>query len=145
MVEQTSGWMSIMSWQAGVAGGAFLAGTIMQKLIALNRPSYDAQGWQGTLFVIAVTFIVFNINIWGAKALPFLQNIFLVLHVVSFIAVMIILWVMARVQSAKAVFTLFENNGGWTSMGLSLMVGQVSTVYMVICTVGSLVIFIFLS
>lgn len=137
MVKRTLAWMSIMSWQAGVAGGALLVGTIIQNLIALNRPSYDATGWQGTLFVIVVTLIVFFINIWGAKALSFLQNVVFVLHVLCFIAVMILLWVMARTQSVKAVFTRFENNAGWTSMGLSLMVGQVNSVYMVICTLVS--------
>lgn len=123
-----------MSWQAGVAGGAVLVGTITQSLIAFNRLSYDPQGWQGTLFVIFVTFIVFSINIWGAKALSSIQNGFLILHVVSFVAVMIVLWVMARTQSAKAVFTLFENSAGWDSMGLSLMVGQINAVYLIACT-----------
>lgn len=131
------GWLSIMSWQAGVAGGAVLVGTITQSLIALNRPSYDPQGWQGTLFVIFVTFIVFCINVWGAKALSSVQKAFLIVHVLSFVAVMIILWVMARTQSAKAVFTRFENFAGWGSMGLSLMVGQVNAVYLIACTLIS--------
>lgn len=122
-----------MSWQAGVAAGAVLMGTIIQSLIALNRPSYDPQGWQGTLFAILVSAIMFSINIWGAKALSSIQNFFFVLHVLSFIAVMIILWIMARTQSAEAVFTRFENFAGWNSMGLSLMVGQVNAAYLITC------------
>lgn len=140
-LEQTLGWISIMSWQSGVAGGVFLTGTITQKLIVLNCPSYDAPRWQGTLCVIVVIFIVLSINIFGAKRLPFLQNVFLVLHVLSFVAIMIVLWVVARIQPTKAVFTHFENNGGWNSMGLSLMVGQVTSVYMVICKFTSHVCF----
>jgi amino acid transporter len=128
-----SGWLATMSWQAGTAGGAFLLGTITQNLIVLNNSSYIPQGWQGTLFVIVASLIVFIINIWGARTLSFLQNILFVLHVFGFIAVLVILWVVARVQPAKAVFTQFENNGGWSSMGLSLMVGQINAVYMAIC------------
>lgn len=126
-----------MSWQGGVASGAFLIGTATQGLISINRPSYEAQGWQGTLFVIAVALIVFNLNIWCARALPLLQNVLLVLHVFGFAAIVIILWVVARVQPASAVFTQFENNGGWSSMGLSLMVGQITAVYVAICTSAS--------
>ncbi len=122
-----------MSWQCTVASPSFLIGTIAQGLITVNRSSYIPQGWQGTLFVSAVAFLVMNINIWGARALPFLQNIVLVLHVFAFTAFMIILWVVARVQTATAVFTQFENYGGWNSMGLTLMVGQVNAVYLSIC------------
>ncbi len=132
MLEMT-GWMSALSWQGGVASGAYLIGTLIQALISLNRPVYEPERWQGTLFVIGVAFIVFNINVWGAKALPFLQNCLLILHVCGFAVIVIVLWVTARVQSAKAVFTQFENYGGWNSMGLSLMIGQIAAVYVATC------------
>jgi hypothetical protein len=137
MFEQTSGWMSTMSWQGAVASGSFLIGTISQGLIAVNRPSYEPQGWQGTLFIVAVALLVMNINLWAAKALPFLQNVLLVLHVFAFTAIVIILWVVARVQPAKTVFTQFANYGGWNSMGLTLMVGQVNAVFAAICAFAS--------
>ena len=128
-----AGWMSTMSWQGGVASGAFLVGTVFQSLISINNPSYDRKGWQGTLFVFAIALFVFNLNIWCARALPLLQNVLLVLHVFSFAAVVILLFVVGRVQSASDVFTTFTNGGGWSSVGLSLMIGQVNAVYLAIC------------
>ena len=125
--------MSTMSWQGGVASGAFLVGTVFQSLISINNPSYERKGWQGTLFVFAIAIFVCNLNIWGARGLPLLQNILLVLHVFSFAAVVILLFVVGRVQTAADVFTKFENGGGWSSVGLSLMVGQINAVYMAIC------------
>ena len=122
-----------MSWQGGVASGGYLVGTVVQSLISINNPSYKSQGWKGTLFIFAVALIVSNINIWFARALPLLQNVLLALHVFAFVAVVIIFWVVARVQTAEAVFTKFENFGGWSSIGLSLMVGQINAVYMAIC------------
>lgn len=122
-----------MSWQGGVASGAFLIGTVTQSLISMNRPSYDPQGWQGTLFVFAIALIVFNLNIWCARALPLFQNVLLVMHVFSFAAVVIVLLVVGRVQTAENVFTKFENHGGWNSVGLSLMIGQINAVYVAIC------------
>jgi hypothetical protein len=121
-----------MSWQAGTASGAFVVGTIIQMLIALNQPSYLPEGWQGTLVVIGIALLVANINIWCVKALPFTQNVLFAVHAFGFTAIVIILWVVARVQSPKNVFTLFENNGQWSSMGLSLMVGQINSVYFMI-------------
>ncbi len=133
MIEPSLGWLSTMAWQAGVGSGAFLAGTVTQSLIQMNLPTYDAPAWQGTLLVIGVSCILFIMNVWGTRALPMLQNIWLLLHVFGFLAVVIILWVLARLQPARVVFTQFENFGGWSSMGLSLMVGQISNVFALIC------------
>jgi MFS family permease len=55
--------MSTLSWQAGTASGPFLVGTLMQALIEINYPDYEATNWQGTLFVSAVTAIVFILNV----------------------------------------------------------------------------------
>lgn len=135
MFLNRAGWMSTLSWQAGVASGSFLIGTVIQGLITINNPSYEAKPWQGTLLIFAVTLIVFNLNIWGARALPMFQNLLLVLHVFGFTAIIVFLWVVGRVQPASAVFTLFENRGGWHSMGLSLMIGQINAIYVAICGV----------
>jgi amino acid transporter len=83
--------------------------------------------------VIAVTAIVWVLNIWGTKTMPLIQNIMLVIHVCGFLAVIIVLWVLAPRNSAKTTFTSFTNEGGWSTMGLSLMVGQISAIYACIC------------
>lgn len=123
------GWMSTLSWQAGNASGSFLTGTIIQALLVINHPSYEPQRWQGTLFVFAMVLVLYIVNVWGAQMWPLIQNGLLVLHILAFFAVIITLWVMAPHQSAKAVFTEFTNSGGWSSMGLSLMVGQITAIY----------------
>ncbi|KAF2178015.1 putative GABA permease [Zopfia rhizophila CBS 207.26] len=123
------GWMSTLSWQAGNASGSFLTGTIIQALLVVNYPSYEPQGWQGTLFVFAMVLVLYIVNIWGAQVWPRIQNGLLILHVIGFLVVIITLWVMAPHQSAKAVFTEFTNAGGWPTMGLSLMVGQITAIY----------------
>jgi amino acid transporter len=121
--------MSTLSWQAGNASGSYLTGTIIQALLVVNYPSYEAQRWQGTMFVFAMVLVLFVVNIWGAEIWPRIQNGLLILHVLGFLAVIITLWVMAPHQSAKAVFTEFTNSGGWPTIGLSLMVGQITAIY----------------
>jgi hypothetical protein len=131
-----TGWMSTLSWQAGTASGSFLTGTIIQALITVNNPDYSPTNWQGTLLVFAMVLVLFVANIWGAKNLPLAQNLLLVVHIFGFFAVIIVLWVLAPRNTAEIVFTQFTNEGGWSTMGLSLMVGQISAIYGSICNVS---------
>ncbi|KAF2003153.1 amino acid permease 2 [Amniculicola lignicola CBS 123094] len=129
-----TGWMSTLSWQAGTASGPFLVGTLIQACATVMYPEYVPTNWQGTLMVIAVTILVWVLNLWGAKLMPLFQNFMLVVHVFGFLAIIIVLWVLSPRASAKVTFTGFRNDGGWSSMGLSLMVGQISAIYACICS-----------
>lgn len=119
----------MLAWQAGAASGSFLTGTIIQGLISLNDPNYEATRWQGTLLVFAMVVLIYIMNIWFAQGMPAIQNALLILHVFGFFAVIIVLWTMAPRNTPSAVFTDFYNGGGWPSMGLALMIGQISAVY----------------
>lgn len=131
------GWMSVLSWQAGAASGSFLTGTIIQGLIYVNNPDYAGTGWQGTLLVFAMVKFIFVCNIWGARGLPMIQNLLLIVHVFGFLVVIIVLWVLAPQNSPTKVFSEFSNLGGWSSVGLSLMVGQISAIYGSLCKFSS--------
>ncbi|CAI7575162.1 unnamed protein product [Penicillium glandicola] len=125
-----TGWMSVLAWQAGTASGSFLTGTIIQGLISVRNPDYDPQGWQGTLFVFAMVLVIYIVNIYGSDVMPIMNNLLMILHVVSWAVILIVLWVLAPRQSAEAVFaTQWKNLGGWSTMGLSVMVGQISAIY----------------
>lgn len=131
-LSYVTGWMSMLSWQAGNASGSFLTGTIVQALLIVNYPDYDEKPYHGTLLVFAMAFILYVVNIWGAAVWPKLQNGLMVLHILGFFVVIIVLWVCAPHQPAKVVFTEFRNGGGWSSMGLSLMVGQITGIFSLI-------------
>lgn len=133
-LSHLTGWMSTLSWQAGTASGPFLVGTMIQSLITVNVPTYEPTNWQGTLFVFAVTLVVLVVNVWGSRAMPVMQNIMLIVHIGAFLAIMIIFWVLSPHNTAEVVFTQFTNSGGWSSTGLSLMIGQISAIYTLICT-----------
>jgi amino acid transporter len=131
--------MSTLSWQAGNASGSFLTGTIIQALLVINYPDYNPTAWQGTLFVFAMVLVLFIVNIWGAPIWAAIQNILMFLHVAFFLVVVIILWAKAPHQSARVVFTEFSNGGGWSSMGLSVLVGQITAIYSLLGTSRSYV------
>ena len=105
-----------------------LAGTIIQGLIVLNNPSYDFERWHGTLLVIAITTFSILFNTFLAKNLPMVEALILIIHVVGLFAIIIPLWVLAPRNNAKAVFTEFNNGGGWNSDGTATLVGFSTTI-----------------
>lgn len=133
ILSYVTGWMATLSWQAGTASGPFLVGTLIQALIYVNDNNYVWENWHGTLLVIGITLLVFAINVWGARAMPMFQNVMLIIHVFAFISIIVVFWVLSPHNSSRTVFTEFTNDGGWSSMGLALMVGQISAIYACIC------------
>lgn len=122
------GWLCATGWQCAIVSIAFLAGTIIQGLIVLNDESYLFQRWHGTLLVIAITAFSIFFNTFLAKRLPMVEALILILHIVGLFAIIIPLWVMAPRASAKSVFTQFNNDGGWNSLGSSTLVGFSGTI-----------------
>ncbi|OQE27577.1 hypothetical protein PENSTE_c004G04882 [Penicillium steckii] len=123
-----TGWLCAMGWQCAIVSIAYLAGTIIQGLIVLNHPEYDAQPWQGTLLVIAITLFSIVFNTFLAKRLPFVEVLILILHVCGLFAIIIPLWVLGPRRSAKQVFTEFNNGGAWDSVGTATLVGFSTTI-----------------
>ncbi|KAK2009726.1 amino acid permease [Colletotrichum eremochloae] len=68
-------------------------------------------------------------NIWGHRLLPSANMIAGVLHVAGFLAILIVLGVMAPKNTPSFVFTEFVNSSGWESDGVSWLVGLISAVY----------------
>jgi len=57
-----------------------------------------------------------------------LQNVVMVIHIFGFIAIIVVLWVLApHVDTNTALFT-FTNEAGWSTTGLTLMIGQITSV-----------------
>jgi choline transport protein len=121
------GWLCVLGWQTGSASSAFLAGEEILGLAILNNPDYVYKPWHLTLVVIAVTFICAFFNTFLARKLPLIEGIVLVLHILGFFAILIPMWILAPRTDSKTVWTGF-NNGGWSSTGVSVLVGMISPV-----------------
>lgn len=117
-----------MGWQCAIVSIAYLAGTIIQGLIVLNHPSYDFQRWHGTMLVIAISTFSIIFNTFLAKNLPFVEGLILIIHIVGLFAIIIPLWVLAPRNNAHAVFTTFNNGGGWDNAGTATLVGLSTTI-----------------
>lgn len=122
-------WLTLAGWQALTASGGYLCGTLIQGLIILNNPTYNAQNWHGTLLFWSVIFIALIFNTVISNALPQIESVILVIHVLGFFAILIPLVHLAPHGSASDVFTVFVNAGNWSSQGLSFFVGIIGLVF----------------
>ncbi|EAA64875.1 hypothetical protein AN2043.2 [Aspergillus nidulans FGSC A4] len=123
-----TGWLTAIGWQCAIVTIAMLAGTIIQGLIVLNNPTYNFERWHGTLLVIAITTFSIFFNTFLARNLPMVEALILIIHIVGLFAIIIPLWVLAPRNNAKAVFTEFNNGGGWNSDGTATLVGFSTTI-----------------
>lgn len=117
------GWLCAVGWQAAMATTAFATTQQLEGLIALNVPSYAIKGWHSTLLCIAITMFAIVWNTIFVRKLPLIEGVGLILHVFGFVTFIVVLWVMAPRSDPKTVWTKFEDNSGWGSVGLSTLVG----------------------
>ncbi|KAF6818210.1 amino acid transporter [Colletotrichum plurivorum] len=125
----TTGWISVGGLVVLCASAAFAAGLQTQALIILNDDGYVPQRWQGMLFYWAILLYSAALNIWGTKLLPHANMISGVIHVGAFVAILVVLGVMAPKNTASFVFTEVVNSSGWSNDGVSWLVGLISAVY----------------
>ncbi|KAK3710249.1 hypothetical protein LTR37_010470 [Vermiconidia calcicola] len=117
------GWLCFTGWQSGLTAISFIAGTIIQGLIALNNPGYFLVPWHGTLLTIAVCAFAIFFNTVIASRLPLVEGSIVFLHISGLFIVIIVLWTLAPRHTAQEAFLELTNNGGWDSQGTSLLVG----------------------
>ncbi|PQE24741.1 choline transport protein [Rutstroemia sp. NJR-2017a WRK4] len=123
-----AGWLTVISWQAFVAEVCYTCASLIQGLIILNYEDYDPKLWQATLLFYAIALFGVFINTYLGRLLPRIEALMLILYIVGFFAVLIPVAYLSPHTSAKKVFTVFQNLGGWDSMGLSFFVGWITSV-----------------
>lgn len=134
LLSYFSGWLATISWLSIIVVDSFIVGGLVQALIVINDASYTPERWQGTLLTWVAVIAVASFNVFFAKHLPLAEGIFCSMHFFSFVPVIVCLWVMSPTkQTASAVFLEFTDNGaGWPSMAATVLVGQVSSMFVVI-------------
>ncbi|XP_014555116.1 hypothetical protein COCVIDRAFT_39038 [Bipolaris victoriae FI3] len=117
------GWLTVFAWQVNVAGTSYAVAQQIQSLIALNLPSYTIKGWHGTLLSIFITLSSILWNTLLVNKLPLMEGIALTLHMLSFFAFVVVLWVMGPRANVHDTWTEFDDPSGWGNKGLATLVG----------------------
>ncbi|KAM0723695.1 hypothetical protein Q7P37_000683 [Cladosporium fusiforme] len=121
-----TGWLSVLGWQTALVGTAYSAALAVQGMIALNDPNYAMPAWHGVLLTIGMVLLTIIFNTVLLRKLPSFEGAMLAIHVLAFIVIFTILWVMGDRSPAKQVFTEFSDPMGWGNVGLATLVGSVS-------------------
>lgn len=90
-----------------------------------NHSGYIFRRWHGTLIAWAAILLAVGFNTILIRALPKVEGMVLVLHILGFVAILIPLVYLAPHSAPSEVFSVFLNNGGWSSQGLSFFIGLV--------------------
>jgi choline transport protein len=122
------GWLTSLAWVATVAIESIFAGTMLQGIVILDHPNYNAQHYHGTLITLAVVLVSFVINTVIPGTLPKFEIFIICFHIAGFIAIVAVLWQFSPHNSVSFVFTSSLNEGGWSSQGLSYCVGFLGNV-----------------
>ena len=125
LADREKGWLTVLAWQSIVASGGYLSGAMIQGLLILNYPQYVPQQWQGTLLFWATIAVSVFVNTVVSSLLPKIEGFIFTLHVLGAIAILIVMSYMAPHSTASEVFTLFLNQGDWSTQGLSFMIGLI--------------------
>jgi choline transport protein len=115
--------MSLLGNQAGTAGAAYITGTQIQGLVILNYPDYEPKGWHGTLLTTAASAFSMLFNSFLAQKLPLIEGVVVMIHMCSFFGIIVSLWVLSPRTDAMTIFTQFDDDGGWGSVGASTLLG----------------------
>ena len=108
--------------------GVFLAGSVVQVIILVNNENYAAPAYHGALLAIGIAALAYVVTIYTSRAIPYWQNAFFLLHVLAYFAYIIPIWVSAPTATHSQVWTSLNNEGGWPSMTLAVLVGQLTAV-----------------
>jgi choline transport protein len=128
-LSYTTGWITVIAWQAACASVAWINSTLILGLVSLNYPGYGMQMWHAVLVFWAVILLAVFVNTYLGRIFPSIEAMMLSLHVVGFFAILIVLIYLAPKNSTDAVFKTFRNGGGFASDAQSLLVGAVTLMY----------------
>lgn len=126
--------MTVAGWQAIVSSGMFVSAGLIQGLISLNNPEYVPQPWQTMLLSYAIILFSITINTIVSRALPKIECLILIFHVLGFFTILVPVVYLAPHTTASDVFNMFLNEGGFKTQGLSFFVGLVGIAF---CFLGN--------
>ena len=125
----STGWLTVIGWQAVLASAVYVSATLVQGLIILTIPTYHPQRWHAILLFWATLALAVFINTKSSSILAKFEGLVLVIHILGFFAVILPLIVIGPGLAPSQVFSLFKNEGGLPTQGLSFMIGVIGSVW----------------
>jgi choline transport protein len=126
------GWLCALGWQSAVAGPANVGASIAVGFAVVANSSYVPQNWH----IVALTILIISwatiFNVFFARKLPAIEAAAFTLYVLVFFAFVIVMFAVGPRSGAKEMFTDFQDNAGWGSIGAACFVGVSGPVIVII-------------
>jgi amino acid transporter len=106
-----------------VPGTGNVCAAVIQSWAVVINNSYVPKPYQLVLMTIFISSFAIVFNIYLARRLPGIEGTVFTLYMIMFFVVFVILLVMGPRSSAKEIFTDFQDNAGWGSIGTACFVG----------------------
>ncbi|KMP04932.1 GABA permease [Coccidioides immitis RMSCC 2394] len=108
---------------SAVPAPANVGGATIQAFAVVASPAYNPKPWHVVTLTIAICTLAVVFNTFCARKMPGIEGVVFALYILEFFAIFIILLVMGDRSSAREVFTVFQDNAGWGSVGTACFVG----------------------
>jgi Amino acid permease len=115
--------MCALGWQSFVPGASNVGASQIQAFAVLASDSYVPKPWHIATLTVLICSCAILFNVFLARKLPGIEAAVFTLYILAFIAFFIILLAMGPRSGAKPMFTHFEDNAGWGSIGTACFVG----------------------
>ena len=125
----STGWVTVIGWQAASVSSTLLSATMIQGVVILNHPDYIPKPWQTILLLYAVLAFATFVNTYLASQLPNIESLVLLVHILGFFAILIPLVHLAPHGSVTDVFNTFLNSGGYSTKTLAFFVGLFVSIF----------------
>lgn len=117
------GWVTWFAWVSALAGSTSSEANILLGLVSTNYPNYAYKPWHLTLVIICQLVVVGLMNMYTFRAIPWLELLAAILHVILWFIFVIVLVTLAPRHNADFVFFDREVNSGWTNSMVSWNLG----------------------
>ena len=134
ILSYASGWLSTLALQSFLAVNCFLVARIIIGMVVLNHEGFVPKQWHITLLIMATVLGLAAFNLFAGKHLAVAETIFAAFHFLAVIPIVAVLLAFTpEKQSPETVFLYFGDNvTGWSSMSLAVIVGQLSSFFIVL-------------
>lgn len=106
-----------------MAATSFFVAGLIEAMVTQSHPEFSLTAWQLTFLYWAILLLCVAVNTVLSRALPVLEIMILILHVLGFFAVLIPMAYLPAHNSAAEVFTTWINGGKWNTQTLSFFIG----------------------
>lgn len=133
-LSYVTGWFMVVGVVAMGAVNNFIAANFVLGMAVLNHPNYVIERWHTVLVSYLIALVATTSNLTISHYFDKMSTSILIWNVVAFVVVIItILSTNDNKQSAKFVFAEFQNETGFSSAGMAVMIGLLQSFFGMCC------------